>query len=161
MLRRLGEDGDPPERWRPGPLRVCRRGARVPEYEDWQRRDDSCRSRYEARIITTELAQQTEQRKFIPVLRSGEFSSAAPIRLASRRGLDFTGTPYSSSGFQSLLRTLHSEEVQAPALGPKPVFAREVAPVRLSPGSGKAAKSALHRLALGDELNHAERELLG
>jgi hypothetical protein len=115
---------------------------------------------YEARIITTELAQQTAQRKFIPILRSGEYPSAAPVWLASRRGLDFTATPYSAAEFERLLRTLHGEEIQAPALGPKPVFRNASPPSPSIPASRNMGKEPAHRLALGDELNNAERELL-
>jgi hypothetical protein len=115
---------------------------------------------YEARIITTELAQQTDQRKFIPILRNGEFPSAAPIWLASRRGLDFTATPYSAAEFERLLRTLHREEIEAPALGPKPVFGNAAVPGPSFLQLRSAVKGQAHPLALGDELNHAERELL-
>ena len=115
---------------------------------------------YEARIITTELAHQTEQRKFIPILRSGEYPSAAPVWLASRSGLNFTSTSYSTKELERLLRTLHGEEIQAPPLGPKPVFynappfSSSIAAPR-NVGAGSA-----HRLALGDELDNTERELL-
>jgi hypothetical protein len=115
---------------------------------------------YEARIITTELAQQTDQRKFLPILRSGEYLSAVPIWLTSRRGLDFTATPYSAAEFERLLRTLHREEVEAPALGPKPVFGNAAVPGPSFLRSRNASKGPVHQLALGDELNHAERELL-
>jgi hypothetical protein len=115
---------------------------------------------YEARIITTQLAQQTDQRKFIPILRKGDYSSATPIWLASRRGLDFSATPYSSSEFQRLLRTLHREEIQAPELGSKPVFPELIPPDERVAVSGGVSREEPKHLALGNELNHAERELL-
>ncbi|SRR6266481_2085182 len=115
---------------------------------------------YEATIITTQLARQTQQRKFIPILRSGNWTSAVPLWLASRRGLDFSANPYSPSEFHNLLRTLHREEVQAPTLGPLPPFPDSATPtegVALADDTGAPETKGL---ALGNELTHAERELL-
>jgi hypothetical protein len=83
---------------------------------------------YETTIITAQLARKTDERKFIPILRSGDWASAVPLWLASRRGLDFRDNPYSDAKLQNLLRTLHREEVQAPALGPRPLFSSEDIP---------------------------------
>lgn len=113
---------------------------------------------YEATIITTQLARQTDQRKFIPILRSGNWTSAVPLWLASRRGLDFSAYPYSPSEFHNLLRTLHHEEVQAPTLGPRPSF-----PDSAIPTEGVAQlddSGASETKGFGNELTHAERELL-
>jgi hypothetical protein len=115
---------------------------------------------YEATIITTQLARQTDQQKFIPILRSGDWTSAAPIWLASRRGLDFSSNPYSPSEFHNLLRTLHREEVQAPALGPRPSFRNSAIPRQGVALANAFGASETKGLALGNELTHAERELL-
>ena len=115
---------------------------------------------YEATIITTQLARQTEQRKFIPILRSGNWTSAVPLWLASRRGLDFSANPYSPSEFHNLLRTLHREEVQAPTLGPRPPFPDSATPTEGVALADDTGASETKGLALGNELTHAERELL-
>lgn len=79
---------------------------------------------YEAMIITSQLAQQILQDKFIPVLRSGTFDdSAVPIWLQSKIGVDLRGDPYDPEEYDILLRALHRANDVAPPIGPKPVFA--------------------------------------
>lgn len=115
---------------------------------------------YEATIITTQLAQRNDQRKFVPILRSGDWTSAVPLWLASRRGLNFSSDTYPASEFQSLLRTLHREEVPAPPLGPRPPFPNQDIPTVAATLPQSTGMSETKRRALGDELTYAERELL-
>src|ERR1035437_8604876 len=82
---------------------------------------------YEATIITPHIANRTENRKFIPILRSGDWSTSLPVWIAARRGADLSGNPYSETEFAELLRTLHREAAQAPALGPPPSFTEPTA----------------------------------
>lgn len=84
---------------------------------------------YEAMIITSQLARQIQQNKFIPVLRSGEWNSSSPIWIQTKRGVDLRGDPYSDKEYELLLRTLHQVLPTAPPVGPKPVFeVRDVPP---------------------------------
>jgi hypothetical protein len=115
---------------------------------------------YEATIITTQLARQTDQRKFIPLLRSGDWASAVPVWLASRRGLDFSGNRYPASEFEALLRTLHHQEVEAPALGPRPQFAVSGSRIETASMPDCSGTPQKRQQARGDELTVAERELL-
>jgi len=79
---------------------------------------------YEAMIITSQLAQQILQDKFIPVLRLGSFDdSAVPIWLQSKIGADLRGDPYDPKQYDFLLRALHRVNDAAPPIGPKPIFA--------------------------------------
>ncbi len=78
---------------------------------------------YEAMVITSQLAHQITQNKFIPVLRMGDWDdSAIPIWLQSKIGVDLRGDPYSEEEYELLLRTLHQVQEKAPPLGPKPTF---------------------------------------
>jgi hypothetical protein len=78
---------------------------------------------YEAMILTSQLAQQITQNRFIPVLRMGGWDdSAIPIWLQSKIGVDLRGEPYSAEEYQLLLRTLHQAQEEAPPIGPKPTF---------------------------------------
>lgn len=77
---------------------------------------------YEAMIITSQLAHQIKQNKFIPVLRSGEWNSSAPIWIQAKVGVDLRGDPYSEKQYDLLLRALHQALPSAPPVGPKPAF---------------------------------------
>lgn len=78
---------------------------------------------YEAMVITGQLATQILQTKFIPVLRDGDWDdSAVPVWLQTKIGIDLRGDPYSDTNYQELLMTLHGEKIEAPPVGPRPVF---------------------------------------
>jgi hypothetical protein len=77
---------------------------------------------YETRVISGEFAKKIESRKFIPVLRSGDWDSSAPLYLKSIHGVDLRGEAYSKIQFEKLVRALHCEPVEPPPLGPKPAF---------------------------------------
>jgi TIR domain len=78
---------------------------------------------YETRVITGEFAKQIESRKFIPVLRIGDWDSSAPIYLRPIYGVDLRNDPYSEAQYEQLIRALHNKPVQPPPVGPKPEFA--------------------------------------
>jgi TIR domain-containing protein len=77
---------------------------------------------YEAMIITGELAENLHQRKFIPVLRDGDWQTSLPTWIKTRFGIDLKGDPYSDVEYEKLLRAIHSETLSPPAVGPKPTF---------------------------------------
>jgi hypothetical protein len=78
---------------------------------------------YEAMILTSQLAQQISQKKFIPILKMGDWDdSAIPIWLQSKFGVDLRGEPYSEDEYQILLRALYQAEEKAPPIGPRPTF---------------------------------------
>jgi hypothetical protein len=122
---------------------------------------------YESMVITAEQAEHILTNKFIPVLRKGTWTSSLPIYLKSRMGVNLGDEPYHEDEYERLLRVLHGEPIQPPPLGSKPDFSRKpVSKVRPSavsdatgtlPGDGV---SETKRRTLGDELTHAERELL-
>jgi hypothetical protein len=77
---------------------------------------------YETRVITGEFAKKIESRKFIPVLRSGDWESSAPTYLKTVYGADLSSEPYSQLQYEKLVLALHSEPTQPPPVGPKPAF---------------------------------------
>ncbi len=77
---------------------------------------------YEATIITGELAEKINERKFIPVLRDGDWTVSLPVWIKTKIGVDLRNNPYSDEEYQNLLRALHNEPLGPPPVGPKPVF---------------------------------------
>ena len=75
---------------------------------------------YEAMIVTGQLAERTQQEKFIPVLRNGSWQSSLPGWIKSRIGVDLRDDPYSDDSYLDLLRALHKVPLQPPPIGPKP-----------------------------------------
>jgi hypothetical protein len=80
---------------------------------------------YESNIITGRIAEQAGRQKFIPVLRSGDWTTSVPAWLKFAAGCDLRGEPYLQEQFQDLLKTLHRKKAIAPALGPIPSFEDE------------------------------------
>lgn len=90
---------------------------------------------YEAMVITGELAEKIDGKKFIPVLRAGEFESALPSWIKTKFGVDLRGDPYREDEYEDLLRTLHREPTDAPPVGPRPKWPRN-SPEPSAPPSG-------------------------
>lgn len=61
---------------------------------------------YEGDILTSELLADRSEFKFIPVLREGEWKSAAPSWALGRAYIDLRGNPYSTSSYEILLKAL-------------------------------------------------------
>lgn len=76
---------------------------------------------YEGDIITSEVFTQGNQRKFIPILRDGDWNDAAPSWLLGKYHIDLRGNTYSEDNYNDLLATLHNLRVQAPPVGRVPV----------------------------------------
>lgn len=71
---------------------------------------------YEGHIITGEIFQKNNHRKFIPVLRKGKWTTASPSWAISKLFIDFRGEPYSEASYQQLLNTLLGKSPAAPPL---------------------------------------------
>jgi TIR domain-containing protein/uncharacterized protein DUF4384 len=100
---------------------------------------------YEGDIMTAYAFTGGDTRKFIPVLRRGSWSEAAPTWLLGRAKIDLSGDPYSESEYEELLRTLHGAREAAPPIGPRPPFGDEKgsqaspAPAPVTPLVGSSA----------------------
>src|SRR5271157_2332686 len=76
---------------------------------------------YEGHVITAEVFYYWEdQRKFIPVLRVGEWKEVAPSSLLGKAFADLRGDPYIESEYENLKNTIHQILPEAPPIGPKP-----------------------------------------
>ncbi len=72
---------------------------------------------YEGDIITGEVLTTRNQRKFIPILREGQWLSSAPSWLSGKCYVDLRGTPYLSQHYNELLTTILGTRPQAPPVG--------------------------------------------
>jgi hypothetical protein len=77
---------------------------------------------YEGNIMTAFAFTGGDEKKFMPVLRRGNWEEAAPSWLLGRAMIDLRGDPYDESQYQELLRTLHSAREPAPPIGRRPDF---------------------------------------
>ncbi|KNZ41851.1 toll/interleukin-1 receptor domain-containing protein [Acetobacterium bakii] len=69
---------------------------------------------YEGDIITGELFVQQNKNKFIPVLRKGNWETAAPSWLQGRLGVDLLGDQYLKNGYNNLVTTLLNKKNKKP-----------------------------------------------
>jgi hypothetical protein len=72
---------------------------------------------YEGDIMTAEVMTSQNHRKFIPVLRSGVWSQAAPSWLLGKYYINLSGEPYSERDYEDLVRTLLGIRETAPPIG--------------------------------------------
>jgi hypothetical protein len=75
---------------------------------------------YESQVITGELWAMKNDSKFIPILRRGEWRSAAPTYLLGKHYVDLRGDPYSEESYAMLLRTLLRRWYPGPPIGHPP-----------------------------------------
>lgn len=75
---------------------------------------------YEESIMSGELLLRGNPRKYIPILRRGEWIESAPTRLAGSRYVDMRETSNFDPEYRELLRTLHGAAPSPPPLGPRP-----------------------------------------
>jgi len=80
---------------------------------------------YEGDIMTGEVLTEQNHRKFIPILREGAWSSAAPSWVTGKYYVKLTGQPYSKEAYCDLLKTLHGKRATAPPIGRAPSFAAD------------------------------------
>ena len=85
---------------------------------------------YEGDIMTAEVYAGANHRKFIPVLRAGNWATAIPSWLGGKYSIDLSGTPYSEDQYRDLLATLHNMRDQAPPVGPAPRRPSRPEPIR-------------------------------
>lgn len=82
---------------------------------------------YEQQIISGNIAAGADRKKFIPVIRSGDFAvgdnCALPPHFLGMRAIDMRSSKNDSQSFEALLRAIYDEpEFAPPLLGAKPDF---------------------------------------
>lgn len=75
---------------------------------------------YEGDMITGEVLAAGNHRKFLPVLREGEWHQAAPSWMTGKLYVDLRGSPYCEANYQKLLKTLHGRAEGPPLIGCAP-----------------------------------------
>ena len=93
---------------------------------------------YEGDVMTAEVMTERNQRKFIPLWRSGTWKDASPAWLAGKYRIDLTGDPYDEREYNDLLVTLRGERPQAP-----PVSRRTPQPAEAAQGKAVGRTSAV------------------
>ena len=82
---------------------------------------------YEGDIMTAEIYATGNQRKFIPILREGEWETTAPSWLLGKIYVDLRGASYSEANYQQLVETLHHMTPEPPPLGAPPARKKQPA----------------------------------
>ena len=72
---------------------------------------------YEGNIMTAEVFNMANPRKFIPILRSGGWKISAPSWLKGKYYIDLSGNPYSEDNYRELVNTLLGLREVAPPVG--------------------------------------------
>jgi hypothetical protein len=75
---------------------------------------------YEGSVMTAEITTGAHRRKFVPILRSGEWREAAPSWLKGGVYIDFRSDPYPEGSYDVLRNTLFGLLPEPPPLGPAP-----------------------------------------
>jgi hypothetical protein len=85
---------------------------------------------YEGDIMTAEAYTKGNHRKFIPILRDGDWATAMPSWLSGKYSIDLSLDPYSEEQYHDLLATLHNRRDQLPPLGAVPSRTGSPIPIR-------------------------------
>jgi hypothetical protein len=72
---------------------------------------------YEGDIMTAEVLQNANQRKFIPILKSGTKETALPAWLKGKYFVDLSNEQHFDKNFEDLITTLLNARESAPTLG--------------------------------------------
>lgn len=75
---------------------------------------------YEGDIITGELFQKGNQRKFIPLLRGENLGDSTPSWALGKYYIDMRGNPYKEDSYKDLLVTIHKMNTSLPKIGSVP-----------------------------------------
>ena len=75
---------------------------------------------YEGDIMTGEVFALGKREKFIPVLRNGDWKTAAPSWLTGSYYVDLRGGRHATASYKDLLRTLHGRRAKPPPVGRPP-----------------------------------------
>lgn len=88
----------------------------TPPYKE---RSESCVGGvgFEGSIITAEMLYGQDDRKFIPVWRSGTWEDASPSWLRGKKHIDLSQNPYKEQRFQELKDALLEQREVAPPIG--------------------------------------------
>ena len=61
---------------------------------------------YESHIISAELYNNHNDRKFIPIIRQGDFNTAVPTYLDGKLAIDLRGNPFNETSYKDLIASI-------------------------------------------------------
>lgn len=85
---------------------------------------------FEGNIIGGEVLSGADDRKFIPVLREGEWRGSAPSWLLGKLYVDLRGDPYREESYEQLINAIYCLLPEAPRIGllPRSAASQQLAP---------------------------------
>lgn len=81
---------------------------------------------YEGHIISDELFQKHNERKFIPVIRKGDHLTAMPTFCAGKFAIDLSDEPFSELEYSKLLETIFGKKRKPPVGKSQPLLATSI-----------------------------------
>jgi hypothetical protein len=126
---------------------------------------------FEGNIIGGEVLTGARDRKFVPILREGEWREAAPSWLLGKLYIDLRGNPYPEKNYEQLLSSIYGVLPEAPSIGllPRSETSQQLAPhaimrrrayADLVNASLRVHQAAQNRLLLKKRGDQASRLLL-
>lgn len=85
---------------------------------------------YESHIISAELYNNHNDRKFIPIIRKGDFETALPTYLGGKFAIDLRGNPFNEDSYKNLIATIFNVK-KKPKLGVRPRYLEEYEPISI------------------------------
>ena len=85
---------------------------------------------YESHIISAELYNNHNDRKFIPVIRQGDFNSALPTYLDGKLAIDLRGNPFNEDSYKDLIASIFKVK-KKPKVGIRPDYLDEYEPISI------------------------------
>jgi hypothetical protein len=79
---------------------------------------------YEESIISSDMLSNSNHRKYIPILKSKNYSKSVPIALHSKKYVNLTSEDIFSPSYRDLLLTLYGRRPEAPPIGKAPDYVR-------------------------------------
>lgn len=85
---------------------------------------------YESHIISAELYNNHNDRKFIPIIRQGDFNTALPTYLDGKLAIDLRGNPYNETSYKDLIASIFKVK-KKPKVGIRPNYLDEYEPISI------------------------------
>ena len=85
---------------------------------------------YESHIISAELYNNHNDRKFIPVIRQGDFNSALLTYLDGKLAIDLRGNPFNETSYKDLIASIFKVK-KKPKVGIRPDYLDEYEPISI------------------------------
>ena len=85
---------------------------------------------YESHIISAELYNNHNDRKFIPIIRQGDFNTALPTYLDGKLAIDLRGNPYNETSYKDLIASIFKVK-KKPKVGVRSYYLDEYEPISI------------------------------